>query len=172
MTTPPPEQPQEPGPSGSGQYGSGQYGSGQYGAAQYGQHFGAQYGAQGGWGQGGWNQGGWGQPWPGASYARRRTNGKATASLVVGIGSIVLSWCCGLGVVGIVAIVLGAMARNEIRRGGGQEDGDGFALGGIITGAVGLLLSLVILVLVGLAIAGAGGFAPPGDPGGAQHTDV
>lgn len=82
------------------------------------------------------------------------TNGKATAAIITGISSLLLSWCCGLGVVGVVAIVLGVKARAEIRASGGRQQGDGLALGGIITGAVAVVLGILILVLIALAIAG------------------
>lgn len=81
------------------------------------------------------------------------TNGKATAALVTGISSLVLSWCCGLGVAGVVAIVLGVKARNEIRASRGAQTGDGMALAGIITGAVAIVLGLAALALVIFAIA-------------------
>jgi hypothetical protein len=79
------------------------------------------------------------------------TNGKATASLVTGIASLVLSWCCGLGLVGIVAVVLGAKARKEVAASGGTQQGDGLALGGIVTGVIAAVLGLLFLVLISLA---------------------
>lgn len=96
-------------------------------------------------------------PGYGAAYGPQphpTTNGKATAALVTGIASLVLSWCCGLGVVGVVAIVLGVKARSEIRESGGRQQGDGLALGGIVTGAIAAVLGLLILVLVVVAIVG------------------
>jgi hypothetical protein len=81
------------------------------------------------------------------------TNGKATASLVTGIATLVLSWCCGLGLLGIVAVVLGVKARAEIRNSGGHQAGDGLALAGIITGVVAAVLGLAILVILAIAIA-------------------
>ena len=80
------------------------------------------------------------------------TSGKATASLVTGVASLVLSWCCGLGVAGIVAIVLGVKARREIAASGGRLKGDGIALGGIVTGAIAIVLGLLILVLIVVAV--------------------
>jgi hypothetical protein len=80
------------------------------------------------------------------------TNGKATASLVTGVASLVLSWCCGLGVVGVVAIVLGVKARNEIRASGGTQQGDGLALGGIVTGIIAVVFGVLILVLIAVAL--------------------
>jgi hypothetical protein len=93
---------------------------------------------------------GWG-PSYGAPVSRL-TNNKATASLVTGVSSLVLSWCCGLGLVGIVAVVLGVKARREIESSGGAEQGDGLALGGIITGGIAILLGLLFLVLILVAL--------------------
>lgn len=90
------------------------------------------------------SQPGYGQP----------TNGKATAALIVGIASLVLSFCC-LGIAGVIALVLGVKARNEISASGGRQTGDGMALAGIITGAVAVLISLALVVLlVGLVAMG------------------
>ena len=85
-----------------------------------------------------------------------RTNGKATASMVTGISSLVLSWCCGLGLVGIVAVVLGVKARAEIQASRGSQDGDGMALAGIVTGAVAALLGLLVLVIAFAVMLAAG----------------
>lgn len=74
---------------------------------------------------------------PGAAATAGVTNKKATWSLVTGILSLV---CCGVAF-GIVAVVLGYQARNEIKTSG--EGGDGLALGGMICGAIGLVLSIV-----------------------------
>ena len=81
------------------------------------------------------------------------TNGKATAALWTGIGSLVLTPCCGLGILGLLPIVLGVKARSEIRASGGQQDGEGMALAGIITGACGLVLSIIFIALIIVVIA-------------------
>jgi hypothetical protein len=98
---------------------------------------------------------GYGQPGypPGAYGYARPTNGKATAALWSGVGLLVTSLCCGLGVLGVIPIVLGVKARNEIRATGGQQGGDGMALAGIITGAIAVLLGLVALVVIAVALA-------------------
>ena len=62
-------------------------------------------------------------------------NSKATASLILGVLSL---FCCGF-VLGVVAIVLGVLARGEIERSQGLQGGSGLALAGIITGALGIL---------------------------------
>jgi len=98
---------------------------------------------------------GYGQPGypPGAYGYARPTNGKATAALWSGVGLLVTSFCCGLGIFGVIPIVLGVKARNEIRATGGQQAGDGMALAGIITGAVAVLLGILTLVFVVVALA-------------------
>lgn len=72
-----------------------------------------------------------------------RTSGTAVASLVFGI----LSWFA-LPVIGaILAIVLGHVARGEIRRAPpGTVDGDGMAITGLILG-----WTHVVIVVLGLA---------------------
>ena len=132
-------------------YGQPGYDQPGYGQQPYGQPYEQQpgygYGQQPGYGYG-YHQGGglygYGAP--------LRTNGKATAALWTGIASIVLTLCCGLGVLGVVPIVLGVKARGEIRATGGQQEGDGMALAGIITGAVALVLSLVFIAVIVLSI--------------------
>src|SRR5215472_502037 len=69
----------------------------------------------------------------------RKTNSLATASLVCGIGQVML-W----PLITIPAIVLGHMARSQIRRTG--EEGSGLALAGLILGYVGLGVALLALV--------------------------
>ena len=94
---------------------------------------------------------GYGSGYPTATV----TNGKATAALVVGISTLVLSWCCGFGLLGAVAIALGMRARTEIAHSGGGQDGDGLALAGIITGAVAAVVALGVLVAIGITLASA-----------------
>jgi hypothetical protein len=84
-----------------------------------------------------------------------RTNPKAVASLVTGIASILLSMCC-LGVAGAVAIYLGVQARREIAASRGTQDGAGLALGGILTGAVGLLATIALIIVLALVLAATG----------------
>ena len=94
-----------------------------------------------------------GEPYAGGYPAPAPTNGKATSALIVGITTLVLSWCCGFGVLGLVAVVLGMKGRSEIRRSGGAQGGEGIALAGVVTGAVAVLVGLVVLVAVIAVIA-------------------
>ncbi|MGC3971831.1 MAG: DUF4190 domain-containing protein [Pirellulales bacterium] len=111
----------------------------QYGAGQYG---GDQYNAYGG------------QPYPGGAYpgaygqpvAPTGNDGLAITSLVLGICTIVLGWFC-LGLpLGIAAIVTGVIALGRLKTNGRQ--GRGLAIAGIATGAVGIIISIVIAIIV------------------------
>jgi Domain of unknown function (DUF4190) len=67
--------------------------------------------------------------------------GRATAALVLGIISIPAALIAILGlVVGVTAIVLGALARGDIRR--NRLPGGGTATLGIVLGSIGTLLAL------------------------------
>ncbi len=93
-------------------------------------------------------------------------DGKAIASLVLGILSIV--GCFGI-VAGIPAIILGFMSRRDIARSGGTLGGDGLALGGIITGILSTVGTLAIVIfyvaIIGAAVASSPSYtAPPYTP--------
>jgi hypothetical protein len=79
------------------------------------------------------------------------TDGKATASLVLGIVSI---FCFGF-LSGIPAIIFGFLARRDIARSGGALSGAGMALGGIIIGSLGTLMSVVSAVMFAVGMIGA-----------------
>jgi hypothetical protein len=87
----------------------------------------AQVGAYGG--------GGYGGGYPVAGYAP--TNALAVASLVCGI-SQVFFWL----LTGIPAIIMGHIARRQIKQRG--EQGDGMALAGLILGYIGLVAGIVV----------------------------
>jgi hypothetical protein len=84
---------------------------------------------------------GWGGPPPGTIYSgagpspsapTTRVNGLAVASLVTGL----FFWCCSIP--GIVAIVLGHIALEQIEDSGGVQRGRGMAIAGIVLGWVGI----------------------------------
>jgi len=72
---------------------------------------------------------------------QRPTNGLAVAALVCGVCQFFL-WF----VAGIPAIVLGHMARRQIRQTG--EAGDGMALAGLILGYLGLALGVLGVIFI------------------------
>ncbi len=78
--------------------------------------------------------------------APRQTSTYAVISLIAGI----LGWTLLPFLGSIGAIIFGHLARAEIRRSGGQLDGDGLAVGGLILGwiSVGLAILSAIAVLV------------------------
>lgn len=97
------------------------------------------------------------RPYPPAPYGPATTSGLAVAALVCGVGQIMF-W----GVGAIAAIVLGHIARSQIRRTGQQ--GAGMALAGLILGYIGLGLTvLFVLLVIGLiAAAGSGSYSYTG----------
>jgi uncharacterized protein DUF4190 len=85
-----------------------------------------------------------------------KTNAMAITSLVLGILSIPADFCYGSGILfGIAAIIIGLVARKQIKESHGTQGGNGLALAGIITGAVGgLLLGGIILIIAILLLLG------------------
>jgi len=82
-------------------------------------------------------------------YARpARTNGLAVASLACGIGQLFFWFLAA-----IPAVVLGHMARRQIRETG--EAGDGMAVAGLVLGYIGIVLTVLFVagavVLVAVA---------------------
>lgn len=73
-----------------------------------------------------------------------QTNQKALWSMIVGIVSLA---ACGV-ILGIVAIVLGVLGRNEIRASGSTQGGGGMATAGVVLGSIGIVLNIVIAVVV------------------------
>ena len=82
---------------------------------------------------------------PQAPQKNTRAHGLAIASMVVGIASIVLCYCYGIGLIGgIVGLILGIVARS-------RGNNEGFSLAGIILNAFGIVMGVVgLLVLVAM----------------------
>jgi hypothetical protein len=77
-----------------------------------------------------------------------QTSRLAISSLVLGILSLLCCYVFG----GIPSVICGHMAKSRIRRSGGTLGGDGLATAGLITGYLGIALSVFVLPLL-LAIA-------------------
>ncbi|HTZ45780.1 MAG TPA: DUF4190 domain-containing protein [Jatrophihabitans sp.] len=76
-------------------------------------------------------------------------SGMATAAMVLGILAVLTCWTVWGGVLlGLLAIIFGAIAARRARLTG---LGRGRAISGIVTGVIGLLLS-VVLIAVGVSI--------------------
>jgi Protein of unknown function (DUF1559)/Domain of unknown function (DUF4190) len=72
-----------------------------------------------------------------------RTSGKAGWSLGLGISSFLCFFFTG-----IPAVILGGLALSEIGRSRGHTGGQGLAIGGIVTGVIGSLMTLLVLPIV------------------------
>jgi len=79
------------------------------------------------------------------AYATPETSGLAIGSLIAGIFSFIFP-------AAIAAIVLGHIARSNIRKSAGRLTGDGMALAGLILGYMGLAFIPVILIIAAIAI--------------------
>lgn len=88
---------------------------------------------------------------------------RARASFVLGITSVILAllscvpvatlFSCGTPIVGILAIILGSIAKRDIEARGGLEQDRKKAHQGMIMGIVGTLLFflfLIVIVLLGI----------------------
>jgi hypothetical protein len=87
-------------------------------------------------------------PYPpqGVVYVQRPgTNGKAVASLVLGI-------LCLYGIGSILALIFGFMARKEIDASGGAQTGRGMATAGIVLGFIGIGIMVLLIALLVFSI--------------------
>lgn len=87
----------------------------------------------------------------GQPYPQQESSGKATASMVLGIVSLVLCpYICA-----IAALITGYSARKEIDRSGGRIRGRGNAKAGIIMGWISLVfytLLFAVLIAIGALV--------------------
>ena len=70
----------------------------------------------------------------------------AIVSLVLGILGLTL--CCGLFIPSLAAVVTGFMARGKANNDPTNYGGAGLALGGLITGVIGVIGSVIVLIYV------------------------
>lgn len=79
--------------------------------------------------------------------------GTAVASLICGIFTITIGWCCYLGVItGPIAIGLGIYSLIQIKNFPDKFTGKPFAITGIVTSAIYFLGLAAIILLYGVAI--------------------
>lgn len=78
----------------------------------------------------------------------QKKNGMATAAMVLGIISLALFWTVWLGlIVGVVAIILAVVAKNQIKADPSMAGSAGAAKGGLIMGIIGVVLAIVMVVI-------------------------
>jgi len=78
----------------------------------------------------------------------RTTNGMAIGSLVCGLLGFLTC------ISAIVAVILGHIARKQIRESGGTQQGEGMALAGLILGYIVIGLGVLYFILVVVVAAG------------------
>jgi len=83
-------------------------------------------------------------------YYAPQTNGLAIGSLIASIMGLTLLPTIG----SVIGLILGYMARNQIRDSGGTIGGDGLAKAGIIIGWIGVALTVLGVCVVLLAWVG------------------
>lgn len=69
-----------------------------------------------------------------------QTSGMAIISMILGLSSFICTVFTGL-----IAIILGVLALSKISNSNGRVVGNGFAIAGIVTGAMGCLWTLVLI---------------------------
>jgi hypothetical protein len=78
---------------------------------------------------------------------------KATSALIVGIIAVAGTFMCGLPVLASpVAWVLGAQARNEIRRAPQHWGGESKATAGMVLGIIGTVLLVLAIIVITLIV--------------------
>jgi Domain of unknown function (DUF4190) len=96
-------------------------------------------------------QPGWKAP-PPPAYPVQTEKNMALLSLILGVVSITVGWCCYFGVLtGPVAIGLGIYALSLIKKNPNRYGGKGLAIGGIVTGGLYFVFLLLIILIYGLS---------------------
>lgn len=81
----------------------------------------------------------------------------AVVSLILGIASITIGWCCSSGMLlSPAALITGFLALFFIKKDPGAYTGRGLAIGGIIMGAIFLAAYVFVVLIYGIAIIGGG----------------
>jgi hypothetical protein len=96
-------------------------------------------------------QSGW-MPPPPPAYPVAPQQSLAIASLVLGILSMTIGWCCYFGVLtSPIAIVMGIISLVQIKNEPAKFGGKGMAIGGIAAGSLYFVLLALIVLLYGMA---------------------
>lgn len=99
-------------------------------------------------------QGGGPQSFPGPAAVVKKTDGQATAALVLGIVGLVV---CPV-VPSIIALILGKQSMNRIEASAGALEGYGMAKAGWILGIIGLVLGAIGILVLAITFSTAEGF--------------
>ena len=100
-------------------------------------------------------QSGWQPPPPPTIQGPKQ--GLAVASMICGIFSVTVGWCCYLGVLSApVAIGLGIYQLTQIKKDPEHNTGKPFAITGVICGAAYFVLVAILVLFYGLALLAGG----------------
>lgn len=91
---------------------------------------------------------------PNMAYTAQPQQTMALVSLIAGVFSVTIGFCCSMGVLtSPVAIVTGIIALVQIKNNPTQNTGKGLAIGGIALGAAYIVIFILLIVLnVGLSV--------------------
>ena len=96
-------------------------------------------------------QPGWSVP-PAPAYPKSKQQSLSIASLVLGIVSMTIGWCCYFGVLtSPIAIGLGLYSLSQIKKNPNEYGGKGFAIGGIVAGSLYFVFLALIILIYGLS---------------------
>ena len=92
------------------------------------------------------------QPPPPPGYATAPQQSLAVASLICGIFSITIGWCCYLGTITApIALGLGIFSLVQTKNHPDKYAGKPLAIGGIVTGGLYFVFLVLIILLYGLS---------------------
>ena len=93
------------------------------------------------------------QPPPPPLYAQPPNKSLATAAMVIGIISVTVGWMCFGPIPAIAAIIMGGVALSQIKKNPERIGGKQFAVVGVVTGGLTVVIYLgIVVVYIFLAI--------------------
>jgi len=92
-------------------------------------------------------------PPPPVQMPQGQKQGLAVASLVLGIFSVTVGWCCSIGLLSApIAIVLGIVSLVQIKNDPARNTGKPLSIVGIVLGGIYVVFWILIFALYGMAI--------------------
>jgi hypothetical protein len=87
------------------------------------------------------------------AIAAQPQQGLAVASIIFGLASLIVGWCCYIGMLtSPIAIVLGIVSLVQIKNSPNLYTGKPLAITGIVTGSLYIVVTVVLILLYGLGI--------------------